>query len=250
MPYHGPSVRDVPSPPTSLIAKLSRIMSEVGYIEKRGRNEFHKYDYATEADVTAGVRDSFIKHGVMLIPEILTTKREPLEGKNALTQVVMLIHLYDTETGQSLNVAWSGDGMDSGDKGIYKALTGGIKYFLMKTLLIPTGDDPEKDNKGEQDQAKARLQPAKAPVRSVEGQRDPRIISDKQGKRLFAIASQAGMDDVALKELVASHGFESRRDITKAKYEDICTAAEAFGAQAPAQSEEPPPDYSDMPEAE
>lgn len=36
-----------------------------------------------------------------------------------------------------------GEGMDTGDKAIYKAITGAQKYVLMKTFLIPTGDDPE-----------------------------------------------------------------------------------------------------------
>jgi hypothetical protein len=36
----------------SLAAKLAEIMSEVERIAKKGRNDFHKYDYATESDIT------------------------------------------------------------------------------------------------------------------------------------------------------------------------------------------------------
>ncbi len=32
-----------------------------------------------------------------------------------------------------------------GDKGIYKAMTGGLKYALLSLFLIPTTDDPERD---------------------------------------------------------------------------------------------------------
>jgi hypothetical protein len=38
-----------------------------------------------------------------------------------------------------------GEGQDAGDKGPYKAMTGAQKYALMKTFMIPTGDDPEAD---------------------------------------------------------------------------------------------------------
>lgn len=40
---------------------------------------------------------------------------------------------------------WAGYGDDAGDKGIYKALTGAVKYALMKQFLVSTGDDPEGD---------------------------------------------------------------------------------------------------------
>jgi hypothetical protein len=38
-----------------------------------------------------------------------------------------------------------GEGQDAGDKAVYKAMTGALKYCLLKTFLIPTGDDPERD---------------------------------------------------------------------------------------------------------
>ena len=34
---------------------------------------------------------------------------------------------------------------DTGDKWVYKAITGAVKYIFMKTFQISTGDDPEKD---------------------------------------------------------------------------------------------------------
>ena len=34
-------------------------------------------------------------------------------------------------------------GADTGDKALYKAYTSGVKYFLLKTFLLPTDDDVE-----------------------------------------------------------------------------------------------------------
>jgi hypothetical protein len=39
---------------------------------------------------------------------------------------------------------WRGSGQDEGEKGLYQAYTGGLKYFLLDLFLLPTFDDPEK----------------------------------------------------------------------------------------------------------
>jgi hypothetical protein len=39
----------------------------------------------------------------------------------------------------------AGQGLDSGDKAPYKAMTGALKYALLQSFLLATGDDPEAD---------------------------------------------------------------------------------------------------------
>ena len=46
----------------------------------------------------------------------------------------------------AIRVSLVGQGIDSGDKGAYKAATGVNKYVLMKVFQLATGDDPEKDD--------------------------------------------------------------------------------------------------------
>ena len=53
----------------------------------------------------------------------------------------------DIESGESIGDFACGQGADKGDKGVYKAITGAIKYVYMKTFNIPTGDDPEKNDR-------------------------------------------------------------------------------------------------------
>lgn len=62
---------------------------------------------------------------------------------NDVTRVLLRIDFACGDTGATHTVRFFGDGLDKGDKGLYKAYTGAIKYLLMKTFLIPTGDDPE-----------------------------------------------------------------------------------------------------------
>lgn len=123
-----------------LHAKLAEVMAEVGRVPKRGRNEFHKYWYATEADIVEAVRGALSSRGVSLIPSITEVLRE-----GTLTTVLMEFQFADGATGETSTHKWAGTGDDKGDKGLYKAMTGALKYFLLKTFLMPTGDDPEAD---------------------------------------------------------------------------------------------------------
>lgn len=133
-------------PAPSIWKKLSNVMTKVDRIPKNGFNSFHKYNYATEADITEGVRGILAGEGLAFLPSVLSWERGESDAKgNFLTRVEVKFTLADTESGQTVESIFWGEGHDNMDKGFYKAYTGAVKYFLMKTLLIPTGDDPEDD---------------------------------------------------------------------------------------------------------
>jgi hypothetical protein len=134
----------------TLVRKLAEVMLAVERIPKRGRNDFHKYDYATEADIAATVRKELADRHVMLVPSIVGESRHAVGEKGSvLTVLEMEMEFLDGESGESLKKPWRGYGTDKEDKGGYKAMTGGEKYFLLKTFLMPTGDDPEATTKDE-----------------------------------------------------------------------------------------------------
>jgi hypothetical protein len=116
-------------------------MSQVSRVPKNGYNSFHKYNYATESDFTESIRPILLEAGLAFFSNVLEQERE-----GEFTKVKMEFILADVETGEVLKSTYWGEGQDKGDKGLYKAYTGATKYFLMKTFLIPTGDDPEADN--------------------------------------------------------------------------------------------------------
>lgn len=128
------------TPAIGLHRKLAEVMAEVGRVPKRGRNEFHKYDYATEADIVDAVRGALSSRSISIVPSVRQVLRE-----GTLTTVLMAFQFTDGETGETSTHDWAGTGDDKGDKGLYKAMTGALKYFLLKTFLLPTGDDPEAD---------------------------------------------------------------------------------------------------------
>ena len=60
-----------------------------------------------------------------------------------VARVVMSYSFVDVDTGEEITVKIAGEGLDSGDKAPYKAMTGALKYALLQSFLLATGDDPE-----------------------------------------------------------------------------------------------------------
>jgi hypothetical protein len=141
------SVSLVDTKPLGLYPKLHAIMSECGYIQKDKKNAFHGYTYASEAAIKEKLHESLVRHGVLFAP----TKAKVLDrigglgkdGKEAVTTVSVGFEFIDVETGEKHPIEFDGLGSDQLDKGVYKAITGAIKYILTSMFLIPTGDDPE-----------------------------------------------------------------------------------------------------------
>jgi len=134
--------------------KLSRLIGAAAYVKKSGYNSFHKYNYATEGDFLALVKPLLDGEKLAVIASQESVTREELEPTKSgrrqwLTTVKMNFKLIDGETGYSETLTSFGTGIDSEDKGLYKAITGCVKYFISKLFLIETGDDPERENENE-----------------------------------------------------------------------------------------------------
>jgi len=134
----------------NLISKLVEVMKQVKYIEKKGYNEFNRYKYATESDVAEKVREVLADQNVIMLPDIVEhSTREHINRKGNteyIATVKVKFTFIDGDTGEQLVIHSIGEGQDAGDKAVYKAITGAQKYALMKSFMIPTGDDPEADS--------------------------------------------------------------------------------------------------------
>jgi hypothetical protein len=168
---------DTTTSPKSLVSKLAEVMGEIeGRIPKTGRNEFHKYDYATEADIVQSVRAGMAKRKLMLIPSVKSTEWKEL-GKQRLCTLTVAFTVHDGDSGESMTFDVLGEGTDAGDKATYKALTGATKYALLKLFLIPTGDDPERDDAQPPPQPQARKAADATPPRSAKPQASPKKVT-------------------------------------------------------------------------
>ena len=133
----------------NLAQKIALVMKEVEKIPKNGFNEKHNYRYVTEADAANHLRVLLADKGVVVLPsiaEIGEYERQGRNGKLHITRVRMSYEIINaSNTEERYKVEFWGDGQDSLDKGIYKAITGCTKYFLLKTFMVGSDDDPERE---------------------------------------------------------------------------------------------------------
>lgn len=125
---------------------LHQVMSSVSYIQKTGKNQFHGYRYAGEADLLEKLRPAMLEAGLLLIPSIKGVSPIDEHGVTTVQMEYTLVH-KDGDIWPNVICA-AGQGGDRnkngvGDKGLYKAITGANKYLLFKLFQIETGDDPE-----------------------------------------------------------------------------------------------------------
>ena len=134
----------------NLAKKLVDVMKDCGHVSKNGSNDFHKYKYATAADVLQLVNSALTKYGIMSavetnlieIREVRTTKG----NSENLATVETTVILTDSDSGEQVKIKGLGSGQDAGDKSVMKAQTAAIKYAFLLSFAISTGDDPEADS--------------------------------------------------------------------------------------------------------
>ena len=134
-----------------LAAKFIQVMQECSHITKTGVNSFHKYKYATSSDVMQKVNAALTKYGIasFVTPNLISLQDVTTAKGNTehLATVEVVVTLVDKDSGESASLKGLGNGQDSGDKAVAKALTSAMKYAYMMSLAISTGDDPEADQR-------------------------------------------------------------------------------------------------------
>lgn len=134
--------------------RIHAVMTEIETIAKTGRNTFHKYDYATEADYVKALRPLFNTHGLVVIPNVMPESVRVIvageKADNFLTTAVMRFTIVNIDKPEEkVEASVIGQGQDKGDKGAYKLMTGAKKYFAALTFMVATGDDSEKTEGGD-----------------------------------------------------------------------------------------------------
>ncbi len=130
----------------NLRQKLAEVRRRIGYIQKRGHNERFNYSYVTAADIAGAVGDILAELGVVVIPRLEDISYESAVGRGEATRMARVVMAYtfsDVDSGEEIIAKVAGQGLDPGDKALYKAMTGALKYALLQSFLLATGDDPE-----------------------------------------------------------------------------------------------------------
>lgn len=162
--------------------KLRQELNNRGVLKKGAKNNFDKYTYFSEAQYKKLFTELFSNNGLEL--KFNTVRYETFDGteKQANGRLATLeFTLIDTETGFYEESQITGEGIDKGDKGLYKAYTGAVKYYLANTFLVATGDDPETESPNEKLNYK---KPTKAQLK---------VIADTYGDKLPQLLESVGV---------------------------------------------------------
>lgn len=151
-----------------LYAKMAAIMGAIDKVDKDAQMNAgaFRYKYVTDVQVYHAVRKQLVEHGIALFASMTDVHQERIvlsvddkgnQRDKFHTRARFEFVLVDSESGEQMSCTWYGEAQDSGDKGVNKCATAALKYWLMKTFVIPTGDDPDD-------------MPSVAPVRAVNAQ--------------------------------------------------------------------------------
>lgn len=168
-----------------LVQKLAKVMAETRWVEKKGRNSFFNYDYARETDILDAVRTKLAENGIFVFTsvehtDVKETAKRTRDGSPVNLVFVKTKHTFwDGESGETAEVFGTGCGEDSGDKAIYKAITGAMKYFISKNFLMSTGDDPEKDSEPAKPDFTAVKPEAEGSAPDQKAEREPALALDE-----------------------------------------------------------------------
>jgi hypothetical protein len=183
----------------NLREKFAEVRRRLGYVQKRGHNERHNYNYVTAADLAGSVGDILAELGVVVIPQLQSISTEtPRSSSDRIARVVMNYRFVDAKSGEELTVRVPGEGADPGDKAPYKAMTGALKYALLQSFLLSTGDDPEDE---------------RANSRTALG--SERVITPEQVRELQGLIDETGTE---LERVLAYYRVTALSEMTEGSY--------------------------------
>lgn len=128
---------------------IIKAMNEVNSISKDKYNKIQNFKFRGIDDVMNTMHPILSKNNIFVAPEVESFEREERTSKNGglIIYTVATIKLtFYAEDGSNIIVKVVGEAMDSGDKGMNKAMSIAYKYALFQVFCIPTEDDPDKDS--------------------------------------------------------------------------------------------------------
>lgn len=127
----------------NICQRILAVMAELDYIQKGPKTVNGQYRYASHDQVAAAVHPLLVKHGIMVMPDVIEHTQE---GNR--TVVKLKVSFLNADVPQEgFAITSLGYGIDSGDKGPGKAISYAYKYAILKAFCLETGDDPDEDAK-------------------------------------------------------------------------------------------------------
>lgn len=230
-------IDEVAAPPATadIYERLSWAQSQVRRVEKRGRNADQKYDYAKAEDVYAMVRPILARSGIAYLvamngaPQLEPTGQETSRGLAYMRwwiDVTIMLRSPEVPTppradpdadpdaigdgvdggkANEIRIAWRCVADDYSDKGAAKAMTLGLKSWIMATFMVSSGSDDAEET----DRQAGTTQPAG--TRTPAGRGGP---GDEQ-PRMTPLASKQKQAYAASRNVEGEFGPDKTIEITR-----------------------------------
>ena len=126
----------------NIYQKILEVMKAIEYLNKDDAVKYGQTSYKamSEEKVTTTVRKELIKQGLVVFP----IQQDVIKDGNITTTNTTYRMVNTEDPAEYIDLASSGQGADTQDKGVGKAMTYSFKYMLLRTFAIPTGEDPDK----------------------------------------------------------------------------------------------------------
>lgn len=129
--------------------KIANILKETKAITKSEKNQQQGFKFRGIDNVMNELHELFAKNDVFILQEVqgFTTENRPTKsgGTNTFTRATIRF-CYMTTDGSHVDTVNVGEAMDSGDKGMNKAMSIALKYSLLQMFLIPTEEQKDPDS--------------------------------------------------------------------------------------------------------
>ena len=126
--------------------ELRKVLSSFVWT-KDGKNLQQQYKYISEAQYKMYFEQALETVGLdykMDLDEL--TFNQNITEKMHMTTINVTIQIIEPETGEVRVYKTFGTGADMGDKGLYKAMTGALKFFIATNFLVAENTEPENDD--------------------------------------------------------------------------------------------------------
>lgn len=150
----------------NIYQKIHAIMADIDYIQKGPKKAAGMYTYVSHDAVSEAIHPLLVKHGVVVIPSV----KEMHQDGNRTSMIVTVKFVNIDKPDDCFVVESRGYGIDTGDKGPGKCMSYAVKYALLKTFCLETGDDPDDDQQ-------AKFEPSKQEAKPVV--EEPKITTEQ-----------------------------------------------------------------------
>lgn len=212
----------------NIYQKINEIMRRIEYLTKDDNIKYGNTQYKaiTEEKVTTTVRKELVDLGVVILPvsqtktitELARTDKGVVNQRADVDTRYRIINIDDPE--DFVEVVSSGSGVDTQDKAIGKAMTYAYKYMLLRSLSIPTGEDPDKVSSEEIDDKMKKIE--KAEPKKVK--KTDKIDTNKAAGLRQSIQN----NNLDAKDVLQKYGYEEIEEITYEHYSEIVSELKAM----------------------